>query len=743
MRNRSKPVTTSNRRPSLRAALVLAIAVALVGGLLPFVPRYVSNTTVWNDALGLHSAGANGLCADGFDYREYRTNGNNDADEQDLASLTPSYQDLTPLEETHEWVLALCVNWEGNWNVAPGGDPVQQVRGSSLQAEADLFAAALSSGFGEPEVRTVPDIQGPTEGGRPFYVGLETWIEVHEDTWQAKSSSSSSEGVTVTTTKTPEAVVWRFGALAGECDNRGAIPPAVLGSTVEAAPCGFTPEKYAEETELSVQIRFRISAESDLSGTTQTTTELSDAWVQSRRVDEVQAFGVDPSGTVSVPPPADRDYDDGRDCGLNPLSWGQCARDAVEWAVDIVAAGIELLTDLIVGCGEAVADKVGEIVGIATQAGKFLIDPVGWIEEKVQTLRDTLDEVMADLGGAALDLVKGALEWDLLVSDPVKWIGKVGCGLLIEVLSGSIATKFTKWLDDLITKKRNDRNNDNDPNNDVPEDVDPDTTHPSCRINNSFPTGTQVLMANGSHKPINLIAPGDMVRAFNTDTGLWSDRLVLDQWSHLDTDEMATLTLVDGGQVSATDHHQFWVNSRGEWVDAEDLVPGDLLLTPEGVTAVDNVDLWDTNGTLVWELTVDIDHTFTVQAGNNDVVVHNCGPFPTDKNTRRTRDLTESELNHAFDRHASEVLGVQSARRTADWDRFVAAVDRARSSELTFSNKRGGSDTIAHLARVPIDGQLTWVVVDFFEATGEIATVVRPSSAQLTRYLDLASRSGP
>ena len=38
------------------------------------------------------------------------------------------------------------------------------------------------------------------------------------------------------------------------------------------------------------------------------------------------------------------------------------------------------------------------------------------------------------------------------------------------------------------------------------------------------------------------------------------------------------------------------------------------------------------------------------------------------------------------------------------------------------------------MARVPIDGELTWIVVDFFEATGEIATVTVPSANQLERF---------
>ena len=91
----------------------------------------------------------------------------------------------------------------------------------------------------------------------------------------------------------------------------------------------------------------------------------------------------------------------------------------------------------------------------------------------------------------------------------------------------------------------------------------------------------------------------------------------------MDTDQIADITLTDGSSVSATDHHLFWVTGNGEWIEAEHLQPGDILLTPDGVATVDNINIWNSNPTLVWELTVQTDHTFTVAAGNNDVLVHN------------------------------------------------------------------------------------------------------------------------
>jgi len=698
-----------------RATVITALAVCLVGGLLPFVPRALQFAIEDRSALslGLEAAYADGPCGTDSTYREIRTNGDGDSGELELEALVPPYgQDLSPVGSTDEWAVSLCIAEDGSWTTAPGGTPMVQVRQESVAAESALIADALNHNFGSPDVSTLPVIEGELEQGRPFYVGLETWIEVSEGSWERDASTPSpSEGVSVGVVTTPIAVVWSFGSISGRCANRGGMPEDTSGSVMtEAAPCGFTPTEYAaEEAELSIQVEYRITATGSMSGASQSATVLSDAFTKSRRVDEVQVFGVDPAGAASLPP-AEREYNEG--CGWSPGTWGRCARDAVETAVDFVAGGLVLLWDLARGCGQAVVDKFDEVIGIATTAWDAVRDPVGWIEEQVETLTTALDEIKEDLGGAALQLLKDALEWDLLESDPVAWIGKVGCGILIEVLSGSIATKFTKWLDDLIADHRTKRNSDSDTTNDVDDDTDIDTTHPSCRVNNSFPTGTQVLMADGSRKAINLISVGDMVMAYNTDAAVWSPRMVLDQWSHLDTGEMATLTLIDGSEVSATDHHLFWVNDLGEWVEAEDLAPGDLLLTPGGVTTLAEVDLWDTDGTLVWELTVDIDHTFTVHTGTADVLVHNEDLTPCQIRAQRVEELAADPATGALDaktrREATVGLDLEEAgflegpitRDPSGAAEFIDADGQAWDVKAFNSNFANGYDRDTALAAI-------------------------------------------
>lgn len=45
---------------------------------------------------------------------------------------------------------------------------------------------------------------------------------------------------------------------------------------------------------------------------------------------------------------------------------------------------------------------------------------------------------------------------------------------------------------------------------------------------------------------------------------------------------MATVVLTDGSAITATDHHRFYEAGAGAYVEAEDLTPGDVLVTPEG-----------------------------------------------------------------------------------------------------------------------------------------------------------------
>ncbi len=161
----------------------------------------------------------------------------------------------------------------------------------------------------------------------------------------------------------------------------------------------------------------------------------------------------------------------------------------------------------------------------------------------------------------------------------------------------------------------------------------------TCSRFSSFPSGTQVRMGDGSLKAIETIEVGDTVLAADPVTGEWSNQTVLNQWSYIDHGEMVTATLEDGSTTTATDHHKYWIDNRGAWVDLEDIQQGDHLLTPNGITTVEKVIEHQTSETLVWELDTTGPDTFTVWTGSSDVLVHNADcEIDADGNVKITND---------------------------------------------------------------------------------------------------------
>lgn len=145
---------------------------------------------------------------------------------------------------------------------------------------------------------------------------------------------------------------------------------------------------------------------------------------------------------------------------------------------------------------------------------------------------------------------------------------------------------------------------------------------------NSFTAATPVLMADGSKKPIKNVEVGDEVAAADPATGEAGSRVVTDLIRHSGPHTMVDVQLADATVIEATDEHPFWVESRGQWIDAIDIWPGDVLKTAVGtrvqVTAI-KVHREDLRA---YNLTVDDLHTYHV--GEDEVLVHNdsCGIRP-------------------------------------------------------------------------------------------------------------------
>jgi intein/homing endonuclease len=161
-----------------------------------------------------------------------------------------------------------------------------------------------------------------------------------------------------------------------------------------------------------------------------------------------------------------------------------------------------------------------------------------------------------------------------------------------------------------------------------------------CAIN-SFDGDTPVLMADGAEKPISEVEAGDEVLASDPETGETSKRKVTDVIVGEGKKELVDVT-IDGETVTATDEHPFFVSGNGEWVDAEELEAGDLLLTPEGETVKVEAVRSYTKTVKVYNLTVEEAHTYYVEAGDGEfVLVHNCKKPPLSAYKRALRKVHE------------------------------------------------------------------------------------------------------
>jgi hypothetical protein len=152
---------------------------------------------------------------------------------------------------------------------------------------------------------------------------------------------------------------------------------------------------------------------------------------------------------------------------------------------------------------------------------------------------------------------------------------------------------------------------------------------------NSFPAGTPVLLANGSHKPIEDVRAGDLVLATDPggDAELTLPRPVQSTpFTSAYTDKGFVRLSVASGEadnkeaasVTSTENHRYWLPERQSWVPAGELRPGDRLRSSEGalvtVTAISrHQERQDT-----YDLDVSGIDSYYVRVGTEDVLVHNC-----------------------------------------------------------------------------------------------------------------------
>jgi hypothetical protein len=144
---------------------------------------------------------------------------------------------------------------------------------------------------------------------------------------------------------------------------------------------------------------------------------------------------------------------------------------------------------------------------------------------------------------------------------------------------------------------------------------------------NSFPAGTKVLLASGAAVAISSVALGDLVVASDPQTGETEARPVVALIHHGGAHDMVDLSFEDGSRLSATAGHPFWDASRGDFVDAGDLVVGEQVLAADGSLLRITVARHYVADVVAYNFEVQDLHTY--YAGATPVLVHNCGELPT------------------------------------------------------------------------------------------------------------------
>ncbi|MFI9616813.1 ricin-type beta-trefoil lectin domain protein [Streptomyces sp. NPDC052023] len=203
---------------------------------------------------------------------------------------------------------------------------------------------------------------------------------------------------------------------------------------------------------------------------------------------------------------------------------------------------------------------------------------------------------------------------------------------------------------------------------------------------NSFTPGTQVLMADGTTKPIKDVKNGDKVLATDPETGETAVETVTAEIKGKGLKHLVEVTIDTNGDngshettVTATDGHPFWVPELNQWIDATALKTGQWLQTGAGThIQITALRRWTAQAT-VHNLTVSDLHTYYVLAGATPVLVHNCnvslsqreantlrvGPH-ADESVPATGPVVTSEQSAAMQGRPCHSCGGSSPTMTGD-----------------------------------------------------------------------------
>jgi RHS repeat-associated protein len=235
-----------------------------------------------------------------------------------------------------------------------------------------------------------------------------------------------------------------------------------------------------------------------------------------------------------------------------------------------------------------------------------------------------------------------------------------------------------------------------------------------CANKGCFGAGTDVLLVDGSARPIEDVGAGGEVAALDVESGVVVGGEVVDTYVRGDAPVLVVGTVP--GELVTTADHPFWVESDASWVSAAELVVGDVLRGVDGVL-VPVVSLTVTGGTeTVYNLQVEGLHNYFVYAGDTPLLVHNANGAPCPNvqptggvyvlrndagdvvRTGRTNDLARRKGEHALGKE-TKGLDFKVVHRTDDY------AEQRGLEEIVYNQHPGALHVNGGLNRIrPVSG---------------------------------------
>ncbi len=191
-----------------------------------------------------------------------------------------------------------------------------------------------------------------------------------------------------------------------------------------------------------------------------------------------------------------------------------------------VLAAAQQVWSFLKGCAAFVGEVIGSVRQVVSQMKELVDDPQRFVEEKVQLVLKMVSARRTPGASPPRSWARcstsscstrtrrcGGASW------PVSWpwasspaVSPAASGRLAKQLAD--LPGLMKKIDDWLTR----RNNGGDDDGGEGDDTDAGDACPTS----SFPTGTEVLLADGTRRPIDQVHPGDMVFAFDPKNGSWA-----------------------------------------------------------------------------------------------------------------------------------------------------------------------------------------------------------------------------